>query len=640
MSLMLFCVAATAQENTLNSPDGSINLTVNFDEELTWEVSVNGKQVIMPSKIGMELTGDNFPEEKDRIKKVKREEVSDIVRPVVPHKNSAIAERYNEMSIRFKSDFTLVFRAYNDGVAYRFVTDFKGNVIVLGEQSEINFPPNTAGMLPIEDSFMSHNERSYIKTGLDTINNNNLMSLPALFSSNGYNVLVTETALENYPGMWLRGEGPFSLKASFPYYPGEEKLEGDRNLKVLSRRDFLAETAGERAYPWRVFLISGTDAGLIESNLTYLLSGECRLDDTEWIKPGKVAWDWWNNWNIYGVDFKAGVNNKTYEYYIDFAAENGIEYVILDEGWYRLGDVLDVVPEIDIEHLCSYAESKGVGIILWVVWNTFEAKLDRALAQFEEWGVKGIKVDFMQRDDQVLVDYYWRVAEKAANHKMLVDFHGSYKPAGLRRSYPNVITREGLKGLEHCKWSSDITPDHNLTIPFIRMVAGPMDYTPGAMVNHDSINFHPMYTRPASMGTRAHQMALYVAYESPLQMLADSPVNYRKEQECTDFITKVPVTWDETKVLEAKTGDYLVIARRSGDDWFVGAMTDWTARDFDLDLSFLDDADYEAVIFSDGINATRNSQDYKKSKQILKPGEKIRIQMAPGGGWVARLVKK
>ncbi|HKL67619.1 MAG TPA: glycoside hydrolase family 97 catalytic domain-containing protein, partial [Bacteroidales bacterium] len=279
-------------------------------------------------------------------------------------------------------------------------------------------------------------------------------------------------------------------------------------------------------------------------------------------------------------------------------------------------------------------------IILWVVWNTFEAKMDRALAQFEEWGVKGIKVDFMQRDDQVLVDYYWRVAEKAANHKMLVDFHGSYKPAGLRRTYPNVITREGLKGLEHCKWSSDITPDHNLTIPFIRMVAGPMDYTPGALVNLDSINFHPMYTRPASMGTRAHQMALYVAYESPLQMLADSPVNYRQEQECTDFITRVPVTWDETKVLEAKTGDYLVIARRSGDDWFVGAMTDWTARDFDLDLSFLDDADYEVVIFSDGINATRNSQDYKRSKQTLKPGEKIRIQMAPGGGWAARLVKK
>jgi alpha-glucosidase len=513
-------------------------------------------------------------------------------------------------------------------------------VIVLDEQGEIKMPPGTKSWYPLEESFFSHNERTYIYTDLDTLSTDHLAGLPALFVSDGVNVLITETALEDYPGMWLRGTDNNSLKAVFPLYPDEERLVRDRNLRVVTRRDFIAETKGERSFPWRIFVISESDAGLIESNLTYLLSDECRMEDTDWIKPGKVAWDWWNNNNIYGVDFRAGVNNKTYEHYIDFASENGIQYVILDEGWYRLGDVLDVVPEIDVEHLCKYAESKNVGIILWVVWNTLDDKLDKALAQFEAWGAKGIKVDFMQRDDQKVVDYYWRVAEKAADHKLLVDYHGSYKPAGLRRTWPNVLTREGLKGLEHCKWSADISPGHNLTIPFIRMVAGPMDYTPGAMINFDSLNFSDMYTRPGSMGTRAHQMALYVAYESPLQMLADSPVNYRKEQECTNFITGVPVIWDETRVLEAKTGDYLVIARRRGQDWFVGAMTDWTPRDFDLDLSFLGDGDYEAVIFSDGINADRHAQDYSRTEREVSKGSTIKISMAPGGGWVAGFAKK
>ncbi|MFP4489058.1 MAG: glycoside hydrolase family 97 protein, partial [Bacteroidales bacterium] len=564
---------SAAQVNTITSPDGSIELSVSYDTRLEWDVKKNGKQIILPSVAGLEMATDEFPSAGDKIKKVERKQINETVYPVVPHKDSRIPDICNEMAIHFKSGFSLVFRAYDDGVAYRFLTGFKGNVIVLGEQGEINMPPGTESWYPLEESFFSHNERTYIYTDLDTLNNDHLASLPALFVSRGVNVLVTETALEDYPGMWLRGKDNNSLKAVFPFYPGEESLEGDRNLRVESRRDFIAETKGERSFPWRVFVISESDAGLVESNLTYLLSDECRMEDTDWIKPGKVAWDWWNNNNIYGVDFRAGVNNKTYEHYIDFASENGIEYVILDEGWYRLGDVLDVVPEIDVEHLCEYAESKNVGIILWVVWNTLDNKLDKALAQFETWGARGIKVDFMQRDDQKVVDYYWRVARKAADHKLLVDYHGSYKPAGLRRTWPNVLTREGLKGLEHCKWSADISPDHNLILPFIRMVAGPMDYTPGAMINFDSLTFSDMYTRPGSMGTRAHQMALYVAYESPLQMLADSPVNYRKEQECTNFITEVPVIWDETRVLEAKTGDYLVIARRSGDDWFVGAMT-------------------------------------------------------------------
>ena len=640
--LLVFLLAAyhaSAQQHILKSPDGTVELKVSYDTLVHWQVAKGDKMLILPSEISMELATEEFPATRDRIKKVEIIDANEIVIPAVAHKDSEIRDMYRQMTIDFKSGFTLVFRAYNDGVAYRFKTDFKGNVIVLNEKAEINFPGGTTAWYPLEEGFMSHNERSYIVTSLDTIKEEHLASLPALFKSDGMNVLVTESGLEDYPGMWLRGNGTNSLKAVFPYYPGEERLYGDRNLSVVSRRDFMAETVGERSFPWRAFVITDSDAGLLESNLTYLLAGECRMEETGWIKPGKVAWDWWNSLNIYGVDFRAGVNTETYKYYIDFAAEYGLEYIILDEGWYRLGDVLNVVPAIDIEELFAYAESKGVGIILWVVWNTLDKQLDNALSQYAAWGAKGIKVDFMQRDDQEVVNYYWRVAEKAAQHKLLVDFHGSYKPAGLRRTWPNVMTREGVKGLENTKWSYEITPDHDLTIPFIRMVAGPMDYTPGAMVNYDSVNFRPMFNRPASMGTRVHQMAMYVAYESPLQMLADNPSNYRKEHECTGFIAGVPVVWDETRVLEAAVGDYLVIARRSGDDWFIGAMTDWKGREFEIDLSFLDGGEYKAVIFSDGINADRYAQDYKKSETALSKDDKLKIKMAPGGGYVARITK-
>lgn len=640
--LIVFLLAgshAFAQQHILKSPNGNIELKVKYDTLVHWQVDRGDKNLILPSEISMELATEEFPSVKDRIKEVEIIDVNEIVMPAVAHKDSEIRDMYRQMTIEFKSGFTLVFRAYNDGVAYRFRTSFKGNVIVLNEKAEINFPGGTEAWYPLEEGFMSHNERSYIVTSLDTIKEEHLASLPALFRTGGINVLVTESDLEDYPGMWLRGNGTSSLKAVFPYYPDEERLYGDRNLRVVSRRDFMAETVGERSFPWRTFVITDNDAGLVESNLTYLLAGECRMEETDWIKPGKVAWDWWNSLNIYGVDFRAGVNTETYKYYIDFAAEYGLEYIILDEGWYRLGDVLDVVPAVDIEELCAYAESKDVGIILWVVWNTLDNKLDSALSQYQAWGAKGIKVDFMQRDDQKVVNYYWRVAGKAAQHKLLVDFHGSYKPAGLRRTWPNVLTREGVRGLENTKWSYEISPDHDLTIPFIRMVAGPMDYTPGAMVNYDSAYFRPMFNRPASMGTRVHQMAMYIAYESPLQMLADSPSNYRKEHECTEFIAGVPVVWNETRVLAAAVGDYLVIARRSGDEWFVGAMTDWEAREFEIDLSFLGGGEYKAVIFSDGINADRYAQDYKKTETVISKDDKLTIKMAPGGGYAARITK-
>jgi alpha-glucosidase len=454
------------------------------------------------------------------------------------------------------------------------------------------------------------------------------------------NILLTESDIEDYPGMWLRGAGSGKISGTWPAYPAEERLYRDRDLRVAKTFDYIAKTQGTRTFPWRTFVIAANDGGLIESDLVYKLAAANRLTETDWIKPGKVAWDWWNANNIFGVDFRAGLNNETYKYYIDFASKNGIQYVILDEGWYNLGNVLDVASGFDVPDLCKYAESRHVGIILWVVWKTFYDQIDQALDQYEKWGVKGVKVDFMQRDDQKMVNFYYEATKKSAEHHMLIDFHGAYKPDGLGRTYPNALTREGVKGMEHDKWSKDVNPEHDVTLPFTRMVAGPMDYTPGAMINMDSINFQPLFSRPESQGTRVHQIALYIIYESPLQMLADSPTNYMREQECTDFIVRVPVVWDDIKVLQAKVGDYLLLARRAGKEWFVGGLTDWHIRDLDLDLSFLGTGEYMMEIFQDGINADRFASDYKHLKLDIRSDQKMSIHMAPGGGWAARIIPK
>jgi alpha-glucosidase len=639
--LSLLSVSLTnAKEYSLTSPDKRVRVVITAGEWLKYSVYYDDKLVIGESEAAMELEDGKFAGRNEKISGAKTESISATIKPVVPHKNSLIRDEYNLLTIQFRSSFSVVFRAYNDGMAYRFVSAQKGQLTVKNEIARVVFPKGTGAWYPLEESFMSHNERSFLKASMDTIEQKHLASLPALFVSEGINVLITESDLEDYPGMWIRGDGTGGLNGVWPAYPAAERLVRDRSLFVTERKDYIAQTTGSRNFPWRVFIITENDGGLIESDMVFKLAPECRLKETDWIKPGMVAWDWWNYNNIYGVDFRAGLNTETYKYFIDFASENGLDYIILDEGWYNLGNVLDIAPGFDIPELFRYAESKNVGIILWVVWKTFGDQMDEALKQFAAWGAKGIKVDFMQRDDQPIVNYYHEVARKAAEYKMLVDFHGSYKPVGMIRTYPNVLTSEGVKGLEHCKWSADADPEHNVTIPFTRMVAGPMDYTPGAMINMDKLSFKPMFNRPASLGTRAHQMALYVVFESPLQMLADNPSNLKREPECVSFMASVPVVWDETRVLEAKIGDYVVIARRSGSDWYVGALTDWTKRDFTIDMSFLPAGGYTVTSFADGINADRYASDYKKSTTTITETSKVNIVLAPGGGWVARISPK
>ncbi len=362
------------------------------------------------------------------------------------------------------------------------------------------------------------------------------------------------------------------------------------------------------------------------------------LQDTSWIKPGKVAWDWWNAHNVYDVDFKAGINTQTYKYYIDFAAKYGIEYIILDEGWYKLGNLLEVVPEINMEELIAYAKQKNVGIILWVIWKTLDDQLETALNQFAKWGVKGIKVDFMQRSDQLLIDYYHKISREAAKRKMLVDFHGDQKPATMTRTWPNLISTEGVKGLEWSKWSAETEPEHNVTLPFTRMFLGPMDYTPGAMLNAPKTSFAPIFNHPMSLGTRCHQLAMYIVYESPLQMLADSPSNYLREPQVMDFLAPVPTQWDETKVLDGRIAEFVVVARRNDRDWYIGGMTNWTSRELEIDLSFLPQGNFSMEAFQDGANADRYGSDYKVTKSQVNHTTKLKVTLAPGGGWAARII--
>jgi len=636
--LVLICSPAAAQKSfQLTSPNQRISVNVDIGEVTSYSVSFDQKEIVHPSPISMTFKSGIVLGQNGKIKKSSTDEINETIIPVVKEKRAKVSNHCNELTIEFKENYKLIFRAYNDGVAYRWQTIFKKDIVVVNEQSSFYLSESDSIYFPEEESFLTHSERQYPFLAVKDIVLGQMSCMPALVcKADGIRIAITESDLLDYPGMYLTGtnENEPVLTSLFPPYPLQEKQTNDRTMIVEEAAEYIAETKGQREFPWRAMIITDNDAGLIESDMVYKLATPNKLADFFWIEPGKVAWDWWNALNIYGVDFESGLNTDTYKYYIDFAAEYNIPYIILDEGWSNTEDLLDVNPDINLEELFVYAEKKDVGIILWVVWLALDRQLDEALDQFQTWGAKGIKVDFMQRDDQLMVNYYERVAEAASNRKLLVDFHGSYKPTGLRRTYPNVLTREGVHGLENNKWAESVTPDHDLILPFTRMLAGPMDYTPGAMINCTEKQFQPCWARPMGQGTRCHQLAMYVIFESPLQMLADSPSNYYREPETMEFLKAVPTTWDETKVLKAKVGDYLVMARCSGEQWYIGAMTDWTEREFVIDFDFLSPGAHIIKIWQDGANAGKNANDLKYSEKQVDPNSRFKISFAPGGGWV------
>jgi alpha-glucosidase len=643
--LSLFFVAfsenAAAQSSyDLRSPDGRIEVRIRTAGSIRYDVVLKGRAVLENSTLSLDVDHKKLGVQ-SKVIDAKPQSHDQIVEPVVRQKFAKIRDHYNELRLNMEGGYAVVFRAYNEGAAYRFETSMpQEKVKIYSEESAFNFPADFRVYYPQEDSFFSHNERKYLPQNLSEIAPEFLATLPAVIDvREGAKVAIAESDVDDYPGLWLRGTGGNGLAATFPPYPLKESLTRDRDYRVTESADYIAVTAGTRTFPWRVIGIADQDGDLLTNQIVYLLEKPSQVQDTSWIKPGKVAWDWWNDNNVYGVDFRAGVNTETYKYYIDFAAKYGIPYIILDEGWYKLGNLLEVVPEINMEELVAYAKQKNVGIILWVVWKTLDDQLTPALDEFEKWGVKGIKVDFMQRSDQILINYYHRISRECAKRKMLVDFHGDQKPATMTRTWPNLISTEGVRGMEWSKWSADSEPKHNVTLPFTRMFLGPMDYTPGAMRNATKATFAPIFSQPMALGTRCHQLAMYVVFESPLQMLSDSPSNYMREPEVMDFLGPVPSEWDETKVLDARIADYVVVARRNGRDWYVGAMTDWTPRTLEIDLSFLPEGTFTMEAYQDGVNADRNASDYKKITSRVSRSTKLKLSLASGGGWAARILQ-
>ncbi len=638
--LIFFNVASGQSQSSydLRSPDGRIEVRIRTAEQIRYDVVLKGKAVLENSTLSMDVEHKKLGIAA-KVTDAKTRSVDQVVEPVVRQKFAKIADHYNEVRLSFEGGYAVVFRTYNEGVAYRFETSMpQAQVKVYSEESKFNFASNSIVYYPQEDSFYSHNERKYLPQHLSEILPAFLGTLPAVVDiGDGAKMAIAESDVDSYPGLWLKGTGGPALDATFPPYPLKENLTSDRDYRVVESADYIAVTSGTRTFPWRVIGIADHDGDLLTNQIVYLLEKPSQIQDTSWIKPGKVAWDWWNDNNVYGVDFKAGVNTETYKYFIDFAAKYGLPYIILDEGWYKLGHVLDVVPEINMNELTAYAKQKNVGIILWVVWKSLDDQLIPALNQFQKWGVKGIKVDFMQRSDQLLIDYYYKVSRECAKRKMLVDFHGDQKPASMTRTWPNLISTEGVRGMEWSKWSGESEPEHNVTLPFTRMFLGPMDYTPGAMRNATKSTFAPIHQQPMAMGTRCHQLGMYVVYESPLQMLADSPSNYLREPETMEFLAAVPTEWDETKVLDARIADYAVVARRNGKDWYVGAMNDWTARTVSVELSFLPDGKFTMDAYQDGVNADRNASDYKKITMQVDKTTKLNLPLASGGGWAARI---
>lgn len=656
MALLITAAAYAAPKNyELSSPDGRLKVTVQAGDGLSYSIVHGDDQIMKDSHIGMYMTDGTVFGGVQPVRKVSRRSVSQTI-PTVMYKKAQVKDEFNEITLKFKN-FSLIFRAYDDGAAYRFVSHLKGQYNVELEMADFGFPQDwnmwaayvCQHTETLESQYYNSFENQYSYTPLSDWNKDRLAFLPLMVDGpSGKKIVITEADLMNYPGMYLYNrDEDASLEARFAPYPKEVKQGGHNNLQmeVQSREPYIARCEGAEEFPWRVIAVSENDVQMADNDMVYRLATPSDpAADWSWVKPGKVAWDWWNAWNLYGVDFRAGINNETYEYYIDFASRHGIEYVILDEGWAvnMQADLFQVIPEIDLERLVKFAAERNVGLILWAGYCAFDRDMEKVCEHYSKMGIKGFKIDFMDRDDQIMVDFHRRAAETAARYGMMVDFHGTYKPTGLHRTYPNVVNYEGVHGLEQMKWSDESVDQvtYDVTVPYIRMMAGPMDYTQGAMRNAARGNYRPVNSEAMSQGTRCRQLAEYVIFDSPLNMLCDSPSNYMKEKECTDFIATVPEIWDETRGLDGKVGEYVAIARRNGQVWYVGAMTDWSARELTLDLGFLPEGEYVVELFRDGVNADRAACDYRKETVDLPADRKIAVKMAPGGGWAAKIVKK
>lgn len=623
---------------TLSSPDGRTELNISISGNIRCTIVRDKVELLDINDITLAPDFIGTPEYS--IRKAEFSESDRMLCPAVHQKTSVISDRFRSLMLHFQKGVSMEWKACDDGIAYRWIIDRKKGFRINSETASFSFGDDTVIWYPHETGFYSANEQKFTEMPLNELAQESLASLPVLFDSRGYKILITESDLRDYAGMWLKKGTESDINAVFPYYPDVLERTGDRDEYVKSRKGYVAEyERGQVTFPWRTVIIADEDKDLISNTLVYRLA-KPSSGDFSWVKPGMAQWDWWHDLTLTGVDFKAGPNTETYRYYIDFAAASGLEYVILDEGWYCRDDILKTNPEIDVPELIRYAAEKGVGVILWCTWLKLEEQFYDALDRFARWGAAGIKVDFMSRDDQPMVRFYSKVAEEAAKRHLLVDFHGCYKPTGLYRTYPNVITFEGVYGLEQSKGdrSKAICPDHNLILPFTRMVAGPMDYTPGAVRNAHKKDWSPSWSCPEGMGTRCHHMAMYVVFESPLQVMCDSPSRYLKEPECLDLLERMPTTWEETVPIDAEVGKYVVVARKSEDGiWYLAAMTGSESRELDITLDFLEDGQYEISAMEDGMNACKDANDFACRTSTVEKGDTLSIKLCNEGGYIARI---
>ena len=638
--------AAKEKKYVLSSPDGTLKVEISAGNELAYQVMHGNDTILSHSNIGLVLENGTIVGKTPRITGERRRKIKDNIESPFYRFKEFVATG-NELDLKLKGGFGIIFRAYNEGVAYRFYTTQSSDIIIKEEQAEFNFKEDYTAYLPYTTNDKKPMAMAYQNvydiTPLSKAQPK-LAFLPVTVDCGSVKLTLLESDLEAYPGMFVQSQqGKYGLKGVFAPYPAKTDFYPWRKQEyVTETTDFISRSRGSRSYPWRVLAITEKDTDMPVNNLVYALASPNRIGDTSWIKTGKVAWDWWNDWNLKGVPFKAGINMDTYKYYIDFASRNGLEFIVLDEGWYdpKSGDMLTVIPELDLPELIAYGKSKGVEIVLWTVFNVLDSQLEAACKKYADMGIKGFKVDFLDRDDQTAVEMVYRIAEMTARYKLTLDLHGIYKPTGINRTYPHIINFESVFGMEEVKWTDikNNMPLYDVTFPYIRMMAGPVDYTPGAMRNATKADWRAMYYTPASMGTRCHQLAAYIVHDSPFTMLCDAPTNYLNEQECVNFIASLPVEVDSTFIASGELGKYIVTVRKKDVNWYIGGMTNWDERDVQLDFSFLPEGmSYTAVLFKDGVNANKQAEDYRKETIRIDKDSRLTLHLASGGGFAMKL---
>ena len=646
-TLLGVAITISADNFQVKSPDGKIVAELNTDKTLSLKFKVYNKVLMDNSTIGLTLVDGTDIGSNPKVsshKLTNRKETIDA--PFYRQKSFSTA--YQELNLKLKNGFGVILRAYDEGITYRFYTTRNGKTVIKNETANFEFGKDKKAWLPYtttpEKPFAMAFQNIYDETAIDTAKQK-LAFLPATVDCGPAKVTILESDIVSYPGMWLKADDS-KLKATFAPYPSEMAYYPWRGMSyVKNRHDYIATSTGKRNYPWRVFAITEKDTDMPTNNLVYALARPNKIGDTSWIKPGKVAWDWWNDWNLKGVNFKAGINFDTYKYYINFAAKHGLEYIVLDEGWYdsKAATILKPIDDIRLPELIEYANKKNVGIVLWSVFNVMDENLETICKTYADMGIKGFKVDFMDRDDQTAFEMVERLAACTAKHHLTLDLHGIYKPVGLNRTYPNILNYESVFGMEESRWTElqNDMPRYDVTFPYIRMMAGQVDFTPGAMRNGTKQDWKAIYTKPISMGTRCHQAACYVVQDSPFTMLADSPTNYEADETYTQYIASIPVVFDKTIVPQGEMGKYIVTARQDGNNWYVGGQTNWDERDINVTFSYLEDgANYEAQVLKDGINANHDAEDYAIEKISVNKNTQLKMHLASGGGFVIKLIKK